>query len=441
MKKIYSLVMVSAIAITSNAQIAFFENFTGYNTGDLGTQGSWTTTTGTPDVQVANTSPLIYPGYTSGSEYITVATENGKDPYRCFTGVSTSSGQTFYMSFVVRVSNAELLNESPDHSIALFNTGDADRPLRFFIAQEQSANGELQFGIATGDETAPVYTSTSAAYTFNTTYLIVIRYTISQGGNDNDNAYLWVNPDLSTEPSTTTATGVTGAAMLNGNEVNFGSTINAMGIAQSHDEDSPNASFDGFRVTYAATSADAWNFLNPAGAPLPVRLTSFNASEEGLSTKLIWNTEEESGITSYIIEKSTDGRTYKAIGSVKAANLSTYSFTDIQPVAEHSYYRLKMVETDGTYKLSYIISLRSRLSMHISLSPNPVKNILMIQHPKAGANGHIQITGVNGQLMRDIRLSANAVISNVDMSGFTSGLYHIVYKSGQDMFSKTVIKQ
>ncbi|THU39893.1 T9SS type A sorting domain-containing protein [Niastella caeni] len=441
MKKIYSFIMVSAIALTANAQIAFFENFSGYTNGDLGTQGGWTTTTGSPDVQVANSSPLIYPGYTSGTQYITVSSENGKDPRRTFTGVSTSSGQHFYISFVVRVTYAELSNEGPNHSIALFNTGDADRPLRFFIAEEASDNGQIRFGIATGDESTPSYTSTDANFELNTTYLIVIRYSIFSSAGDNDDAYLWVNPSLASEPSTTTATGTTGATMLNGDETGFGSTINAMEISQSHSDDSPDAEYDGFRVAYGATSAAAWTNLAPAGAPLPVRLTSFNAAEEGLNTKLVWNTAEESGITSYVVEKSADGRTFTAIGSVKAANSKTYSFTDMQPASEFSYYRLKMVEMDGTYKYSYIISVKSKLSMNISLSPNPVKNILMVQHPKAGVAGHIQIIGANGQTLKDIRLSANAVISNIDMSGFTSGLYHIVFKNGAEVFSKTVLKQ
>jgi hypothetical protein len=65
----------------------------------------------------------------------------------------------------------------------------------------------------------------------------------------------------------------------------------------------------------------------------------------------------------------------------------------------------------------------------------------MIQHPKATATSHVQIISATGQLLRDIRLSANAVISNIDMSSLTSGLYHVVYKNGSDIFSKTVLKQ
>jgi hypothetical protein len=100
-----------------------------------------------------------------------------------------------------------------------------------------------------------------------------------------------------------------------------------------------------------------------------------------------------------------------------------------------------MVDMDGAFKYSYVVSIKSKLNMNISLSPNPVNNNLMVQHPKFTSEAHIQVVNVNGQLIKNVRVAANAVISYVDMSGFTSGIYHIVFKSGSDKFTKTVIKQ
>lgn len=439
MKKIYSLIMVSAIAFTVNAQLVINENFTGYTNGDLGTQGGWVQKGSGTDVQVSTTTPLTYPGYTSGTQYITVDDIAGKTPWKPFsTAISTGSNKTIYMSFLVRVTAAAKANQAV-YSIALRDTTSSNLnniPCKFYIAERQGNFTDLQFGIALGTS-APAYTN--PVFSYGTTYLIIIRYDIVTGTN-NDNIYMWVNPSPATEPSTMLATGNTGATQSGTGEAGYGSTLQALQIFQTS-TNSPVSAFDAFRVAEGSPSAAAWINLSPAGAPLPVRLTSFNAAEEGLSTKLIWNTAEESGISSYIVEKSTDGRTFTAIGTVKAANQKTYSFTDAQGASENSYYRLKMVEMDGSYKLSYIISVKSKLNTNISLSPNPVKNLLMIQHPKVAIDGHIQIISANGQMLKDIRLAANAVISNVDMSGFTSGLYHIVFKSGSDMFSKTVLKQ
>jgi hypothetical protein len=445
MKKIYSFLMVSAIALTANSQLKFNENFSGYPNGNLVGNGPvgnlWTTSGSGSDVQVANTTPLVYSGYTSGTQYVTVAAIDGLDPYRLFTApadVNTQSDVSFYMSFVVRVSSASVASSPSPYSISLRNSADNDVPLRFYISSESGNASKVRFGILAGNNNNPnsiAWTTEGGLYDINTTYLIIIRYDIFSAPGNNDDAYLWVNPNLSAEPN-----GNSVASYINGTEANFGDQLNALQISQNG-TNAPVAAFDAFRVAYGTSSALAWTNLGAQGAPLPVQLTSFNAAEEGLSTKLIWNTAEESGISSYVIEKSTDGRSFTAIGSVKAANLKTYSFTDAMGTSDNSFYRLKMIELDGTFKYSYIISVKSKLTTNISLSPNPVKNLLMIQHPKADATGHIQIISATGQVIKDLRLSANAVISNVDMSGFTSGLYHVVFKSGSEVFSKTVLKQ
>jgi len=436
MKKVYSLLMAAAIALTANSQ-TLIEQFS-YAPGNLGTNGSWVPTGSGMDVQIQDANPLIYPNYTSGTQYAHVSNENGIDPFKTFTGISNSSNFSLFMSFVVRVSSAVATDGTPEYSLALFNTGDADRPLRFYIASDPGNTNAIRFGILTGQSNNVSNIAwTTTSFTANQTHLIVIRYD-NVTGNNNDDAWMWVDLNLAS-PTAEPATGSANATILNATEANYGSTLNAIEIQQAS-ANSPLADLDAIRIASGATSAIAWTNLAPAGAPLPVRLTSFNASAEGLSTKLVWNTVEESGITEYIVEKSTDGRNYTAIGTVKAANLKSYSFIDVQS-SENSYYRLKMVELDGSYKYSYIVSVKAKLDASLLLSPNPVRSSLMIQHPKATANSHVQIISATGQLLRDIRLSANAVISNVDMSGLTSGLYHVVYRNGSDIFSKTVLKQ
>jgi hypothetical protein len=439
MKKIYSLIMASAIALTANSQfLVINENFTGY-TNPLGIQGGWVQNGSGQDVQINNFNPLIYGGYTSGGNYMSVASVDGTDPHKPFSTTITGA-QTVYMSFVIRVSAAPEFNGQPNYSISLANVNqtipaNSTFPAQFYIAEENGmSNSAIEFGIAAGTNN-PTYTNLDLQY--GMTYLVIIRYDVV-AGNNNDNVYLWVNPSLASEPLTASANAKQEGSNA---ELAHGNLINALKISQSDDIKSPDAEYDGFRVAIGATSPIAWTALSPAGAPLPVQLTSFNATEDGLNTKLVWATVEESGITSYVIEKSTDGRNFTTVGSVKAANLKTYSFTDAQGISDNSYYRLKMMEIDGTFKYSYIVSVKSKLTMNISLSPNPVKSMLMVQHPKAGEAGHIQIVSAAGQTIKDIRLSANAVVSNVDMSGFTGGLYHVIFRNGADVISKTILKQ
>jgi hypothetical protein len=439
MKKIYSFVMMTVIAMTVNAQqLVIRENFSGYNNGPLSNQGGWVQKGSGTDVQVSTTTPLNRADYTSGFQYITVGNYDGTDPWKPFSvPIATTANKTIFMSFLVRVTFAEEANQGPAYSIALRDTTSANLanvPCKFYIANQQgTGNTNIEFGIAVGTA-APVYTA--ANFVYGQTYLIVIRYDITTGGTNNDDAYLWVNPSTTAEPAIASAD----AQQTNTGEAAYGSTLQALQVFQSG-SGSPTAAYDGFLVAEGPTSAQAWTSLSPAGAPLPVILTSFNAANEGMSTKLIWNATEENGVANYVIEKSTDGRTFTAIGSVNATSQKSYTFIDASAAGDNSYYRLKMVDIDGAYKYSYIVSIKSKLNTNISLSPNPVINNLMIQHPKVTTESHIRVINANGQLLKDVKLAANAVISNIDMSGFTSGLYHIVFKGGSDMFTKTVIKK
>ena len=442
MKKIYSLVMMTVIAMTVNAQLVFNENFSGYNTtspnNNLAGQGSWSNgvTTGT-DVKVLNTTPLTYAGYQSGSEYVQTTTGIGTAPRKTYLGSATLPTNTtgfIYISFVVNVTAASTGNPGDGFQSVSLLTSNGSTPARFYI-DRNAGNTAVRFGVAVGNE-VPAWTGYS--YNFNTTYLIVMRYDIT-AGNNNDNALLWVNPSL-TAPLTS---GSNASNLSSNGEVSNSSTFSGLifNQASSGSYNTANAAFDAFRVAYGTTTTIAWTNLAAAGGSLPVTLTSFNADNDGVSTKLTWNVTQETNFASYVIEKSTDGRTFTAIGTIKATNQSAYSFTDGTATDNNSYYRLKMVDIDGNFKYSYIVSIKSKLNATISLSPNPVKNNLMIQHPKVINEGHIQIFNANGQLFKDVRLATNAVISNVDMSGFTSGIYHIVFKSGSDVFTKTVIKQ
>lgn len=442
MKKIYSLVMVTAIAMTANAQLVINENFSGYNTtspsNNLVGQGSWTTggSTGS-DVKVLNTTPLIYSGYQSGTEYVQMIGGAGIDPQKTFLGgatIATNATQFIYMSFVVRVNSGSTGNPGDGFQSVSLLTANGNTPARFYI----DGNGtNVRFGVAVGSE-IPAWTNYS--YNFGQTYLIVMQYDINNG-NNNDDVYLWINPaSLATPP----ATGSANLSHVSSNgEVSNGSTFTGLKLNQATGGTpsyaTANASFDAFRVAYGTSTTIAWSNLGAAGSSLPVVLTSFNAAVEGLNTKIIWNTADEMDIANYVIEKSTDGRSFTAIGTVKATNQKTYSFSD-GANGDNTFYRLKMVDQDGAFKYSYVVSIKSKLNANISLSPNPVRNNLMIQHPKLTTDGHIQIVSVNGSVLKDIKVAANAVISYVDMSGFTSGLYHVVFRSGADKFTKTVVK-
>lgn len=96
---------------------------------------------------------------------------------------------------------------------------------------------------------------------------------------------------------------------------------------------------------------------------LPVELISFTAVRQDNNVNLQWKTAQESNSSHYIVEKSTDGNVFTAAGTVAAAgnsnNTLLYNYTDANAAANGGtiYYRLKMVDIDGSYKYSQIIAV------------------------------------------------------------------------------------
>jgi PQQ-dependent dehydrogenase (s-GDH family) len=116
---------------------------------------------------------------------------------------------------------------------------------------------------------------------------------------------------------------------------------------------------------------------------LPLDLLSFTGHLQNDNSVLLnWKTENEINTSHFAIERSIDGNRFSGIGNVPASgrnstgNSFNYSFTDndaANQLSQRIYYRLKMIDIDGTYKYSNIVSVSLPLTTgKLSISPNPV---------------------------------------------------------------------
>ncbi len=117
---------------------------------------------------------------------------------------------------------------------------------------------------------------------------------------------------------------------------------------------------------------------------LPITLQSFTAKAITLHyTSIQIATTNETNAASIDIEKSYDGINFAKTGSLTAkGNVVTnqYSFTDkADPAAAVAYYRLKLINKDGTYQYSTIISVQLLVTNNqISIYPNPAQKFIMV---------------------------------------------------------------
>lgn len=95
-------------------------------------------------------------------------------------------------------------------------------------------------------------------------------------------------------------------------------------------------------------------------APLPITMTSFDASRDGTVVKLRWITQTEINNDYYEVQRSKDATDFQVIGKRQGkgstSTSSVYLFDDIDPDVGYNYYRLRQVDFDGMYTYSKIVA-------------------------------------------------------------------------------------
>ncbi|MGB4844404.1 MAG: T9SS type A sorting domain-containing protein [Ferruginibacter sp.] len=123
----------------------------------------------------------------------------------------------------------------------------------------------------------------------------------------------------------------------------------------------------------------------PLGA-LPVSLLDFTGTLKENRVLLEWSTSAEFNSKEFKIEKSVDGVNYYLLNAVPAAGNSTstknYTYMD-NNAAEINYYRLKMVDINGSFKQSNVVIIKNpKLQQSIVSVTNPFKDNINIQFAK-----------------------------------------------------------
>ncbi|GEM_PF-3210470 len=118
---------------------------------------------------------------------------------------------------------------------------------------------------------------------------------------------------------------------------------------------------------------------------LPLSLLGYNVRMEDGATKSHWTTANEVNTSHFIIERSSNGTDFLAVGRVDAKNTTgqhEYHFTDRLPSHLLSvptlYYRLLQIDNDGKSSYSQVVPIKVSLNSRVSISPNPAKDYLRI---------------------------------------------------------------
>ncbi len=158
---------------------------------------------------------------------------------------------------------------------------------------------------------------------------------------------------------------------------------------------------------------------------LPLRLIDFSAAAETNYVNVYWQTSYEENIRRFEIEYSTDGVRFSKIGTENPANSlhgAAYVFKHASPVAGDNFYRLKIIENDGSFSYSAIRLLHfGNNQPFISVYPNPADRSVTIK--TSLLNSRISIIAADGKTVQSQKLANTS--TSVDVSLLPSGLYTV----------------
>lgn len=180
---------------------------------------------------------------------------------------------------------------------------------------------------------------------------------------------------------------------------------------------------------------------------LPIVLLSFDAARNGSVNNLKWSTSQEQNSSRFIVERSSNGRSFEEIGVVAASGYSNetrnYRFTDPSPVKGVNYYRLRMIDMDNTFKYSEVKNVRNMGAAEIAFSPNPVigQIRLSIDADKA-ERANIRITDISGKQVYSgsFNVVNGTNVNMIDTDKLAAGTYFLQVQMSEGNLVKKFTK-
>lgn len=175
------------------------------------------------------------------------------------------------------------------------------------------------------------------------------------------------------------------------------------------------------------------------GTIVPVQLQSFDAELIENHSLVTWVSASEDNVSHYDVEKSSDGVLFTKIGDEEAIgttlNGASYDFVDRKPFAGSTYYRLKMVDLDGSFEYSPIREVRRNgVVQALAAYPNPAFNYLKVE-TTLPFTGTLEVFDAMGRLISSKKVD-QVLQNSINVIDLPNGLYFV--KAQNDNYLESI---
>lgn len=225
------------------------------------------------------------------------------------------------------------------------------------------------------------------------------------------------------------------------------------------------ATFTGGIVSFTYKAVDnGWNPLQSATyatvyidypervlTPMPIKLISFAGNITNNKAQLKWSVAENETGNQFQVLRSADGKNFTEAGVVfinTKVGTESYSFADPKELDAVTYYKLKIINKDGSVAHSNVIALKSaaaKATNDITILKNPVASTLTFTYSSSTTTqGQLAIYNSVGVKVYSSRINTqkgnNAVSLNLD-SHMAAGAYILEVVNGSERAVTRLVKK
>jgi len=192
-----------------------------------------------------------------------------------------------------------------------------------------------------------------------------------------------------------------------------------------------NATASRWEVSFDVTGFSGF-FVKTQSFALPLRLDYFSGRNAGECNELQWETADEVSTKEFEIQKSTDGRSFSTI-AVKVAigsGSNLYQYKDCPAATGKTYYQLKMIDIDGRFTYSPVVTIDTKAGLFVKLQPNPAKDFLVISSNQANlVHTRVKVIDATGRVAAQATI--NGLPYRLSIDQLPAGVYYLQLQNGK----------
>lgn len=190
------------------------------------------------------------------------------------------------------------------------------------------------------------------------------------------------------------------------------------------------------------TKTDTVNLFSTC-MPLPIKLLDFYGSQFENQINLNWLCESAKNFSHFEIQREISENEWENLGTIdfnsNNQQIQNFAFTDYRPKIGENNYRIKMVDLDGTYEYSNVLTVEYIQSEgEVVMYPAPANQELNII-----STG---LRNANIKIVNSLGIEVNALVeiqdnnANINLDGLNNGIYVlIIEKNNKTIVNRTFI--